>query len=91
MILKKLNPLHYSFKVGGLKFKATDFDDYKITFVVRDEGDLKVGEFSVEYDDDGRMEFSDPPEYDQTLERLRQSGDSDAIARQVKKTISSLS
>ena len=81
-------PLHHTFTVGELTFKADIFEDDHIVFSVYDSGDLKVGEFSASKVGDD-IEYSDPMEYNDTIERLRQTGDSSKIAANVRKTLHS--
>ena len=89
MKLSNLNPFHHTFKIDDLTFKTNDVTDDNIVVGVYDEGGLQLGEFTVEYDEDGKIEVDDSA-YDNILERLRKSGNSDTIMRNLKKMVSSL-
>jgi hypothetical protein len=92
MLLEDLKRIHYSFKVGDYYFKAKDFEvePYTVTFSVQDSGGLEVGCFSVEFDSqDDNLEYDDSI-CPGTLERLRKTGETDAIVRNVRKTVNSV-
>lgn len=89
MLLEDINPLHYNFKIGDLDFKAEDFDDMFIDFIVRDAGGMQVGGITVTFDAEGEnIEVSDT-DHPGTLNRIQKAGDSDALSRQIKKAVKS--
>ena len=88
---RAVKPLHYKFTVGELEFRASKFEDDHVVFDVLDSGDLKVGEFTAsDMDGDGNIEYSDKGQYNDTLEMLRKTGDSNIIANNIKKTLQSI-
>lgn len=98
MLLEDVNPVHNIFKIGEYTYKVEDIEydtdesdqDY-IVVAVYDSGDLKSGEFTVYYDTQGSIEFSDKnSNYSNTLERIRRRGDSNKVARNIRKTISTI-
>ena len=91
MKLNELKQIHNEFTVAGLTIRASEFDATRITFAVKDAGGLQVGSFYVEFDDLTDIDYFDTPEYPNTLERLRKTGESNAISRNVNKTITSMS
>lgn len=92
MLLEDIKRIHYNFKVGDYSFKASDFEiePYQVKFSVQDRGGLEVGCFIVTFDpSDDNLEYDDS-ECPGTLERLRRTGDSNLIARNVRKTVDSI-
>jgi hypothetical protein len=89
MLLEDLSNVHYRFAVGDLYFRAEEFnEDNSIVFSVKDAGGLDIGRFLVKFDSDGgNLEFDDIESG--TLDRIRRTGESDNIMRQIKKTVSS--
>ena len=84
-----VKPVHYKFTVGELQFRVSNYGDDHIVFDVLDAGDLKVGEFTASLDGDG-IDYTDKGQYNDTIEMLRQTGDSSAIAMNVKKTLQTI-
>jgi len=88
MLLEDVAPLHYKFSVADLHFRAEDFDDKYILLSVKDNGGLEVGSVTITFDDDGsNVNIKD--EKPGTLDRLRRSGETDTISRQIKKLVKS--
>ena len=81
--------LHYSFTVGDLEFRASNFEDDCVVFDVMDQGGLKVGEFTATKDGD-HVDYTDKGKYNDTIEMLRKTGNSSAIAQNVLKTLKSI-
>lgn len=92
MLLEDIASLHHQFKIEDLFFKSNDFDfeNNKIIFQVYDDGGLKVGEFVVEYDGVGHLEFNDSEDFPNTLERIRRDGYSNELVHHIRKTINNL-
>ena len=84
-----VKPFHFEFTVGELSFRASSFQDEHTVFDVIDAGGLKVGEFDAWLEDDGDIGYRDKGQYNDTLERLRKTGDSSKIAANVRKTLTS--
>ena len=85
-----IKPLHYKCSVGELEIRASKFDDDHVVFDVMDAGGLKVGEFTAsDIDGDGNIEYTDKGEYNDTVEMLRQTGESSKIAKNVKAVLDS--
>lgn len=93
MLLEELKPLHDRFVAGDLTFKAEDFDPATNTvyFSVKDSGGLEVGKFSASSSDQMETIDYDDSEHEGTLERLRRTGESNTIARNVRRTLESMS
>ena len=89
MKLQEIKSVDKDFIVGDLRFTLTDHDasNSLATFEVADDGGLKVGEFTVEYLDMMNMDYTESPEYTDTMERLRKTGDSNAISRGIRRII----
>ncbi len=83
MLLKELASKKSRFIVGDLEFIVTNIGPTTITLNVTDAGDLKVGEFDVEFGD-GDLDYVESPAYPNTLERLRKTGESNTIARGIR-------
>lgn len=92
MLLKELTSVDKDFVVSGLRFTLTDHDAVNsiATFMVTDDGDLTVGEFSVDYSNMKSMDYIEPPEYPNILERLRKTGESNIISRGILRIITGL-
>jgi len=92
MLLKELTSVDKDFVVSGLRFVLTDHDapNSIATFMVTDDGDLTVGEFSVDYSNMQSMDYIEPPEYPNILERLRKTGESNTISRGILRIIKNL-
>lgn len=89
MKLEDLHSFHYAFNIDDLKFKVVNMDDDNIWVAVMDAGGMQIGEFVIDYEDD-TIELDDSDSHPGTLERLRKSGNSDAVMRNVKKMVNSL-
>ncbi len=92
MLLKELTSIDKDFVTSGLRFTLTDHDAVNsiATFMVTDDGDLTVGEFSVDYNNMQSMDYIEPPEYPNILERLRKTGESNTISRGILRIIKNL-
>ena len=88
MLLEDLNPLHHSFEVDNLRFKADEFDDLTISFTVTDVGGLRLGDFEVAFDEEGEnLSFTDGDK--PILSRLQKHHDGNKIMRNIKRTVRS--
>ena len=87
-LIEVVKPLHYEFTVGELSFRASAFNDDHTVFDVMDAGGLKVGEFDAWMEGDD-IQYRDKGQYNDTLERLRKTGDSSQIAANIRKTLKS--
>lgn len=89
MLLKEITTVDKDFIVGDLRFTLTDHDaaNSLATFVVTDDGNLTVGEFIVDYKDMMSMDYIEPPEYPDILERLRKTGETNTISRSINRII----
>jgi len=84
-----VKPNNYKFTVGELEFRVSNFGDDHIVFDVIDAGDLKVGEFTAS-PVDGGIDYTDKGQYNDTIEMLRKTGDSSAIAKNIKKILQTI-
>lgn len=89
MLLEDLNPLHFRFTVGDLHFRAKDFEDKLIKFTISDEGGMKIGGFTVTFNDAGEDVDITDDDYPGTLDHLRKGKESDAITRHIKRVVKS--
>jgi len=84
-------PLHFTFSVGDLHFRAEDFEDKLIRFSISDEGGLQVGGLVATFDEAGEnVDLSDSRDFPGTLDNLRSGKESDdSISRKIKQVIKS--
>jgi len=92
MKLSQISPERPEFKVGELAFDVTnvDIENNSISFSVLDAGGLQVGAFNVDFDDVNDMDYVDALGFQGTLERLRKSGDSNKISRNINRLVRSV-
>jgi len=81
MLLENITSMmKYRFEVDDLHYKVEDIStEYRATISVTDGGHLQVGEFYSDFAD-GTVEIIESPNFPHTVERMRKSGNSHAIA-----------
>lgn len=92
MLLKELTTPDKDFIVGDLRFTLIDHNagNSMATFVVTDDGGLTVGEFSADYTDMMNIDYIEPPEYPNIIERLRKTGETNTISRSINRIITGI-
>jgi hypothetical protein len=91
MLLEELKA-RQCFTVGDMTFKLekSNKDTREVHYSICDDSGLCIGKFSASCcDENDAIEYDDSDD-DGTLERLRKSGYSDAIARNVRSAIDSI-